>query len=87
MGFLLTFSLGVSPSILEFAKGIPVHKKNQTCFAQIIGQYRYYPVSIKSLKKNIHLIEKNHLNFLIKTTLYNPFTLAFGSFIHLHMRC
>ena len=51
MGFLLTFSLGVSPSILEFAKGIPVHKKNQTCFAQIIGQYRYYPVSIKSLKK------------------------------------
>ena len=41
----------VFPSILKVTKVIPVQKKNQSCFAQIIGQYLYYPTLIKSLKK------------------------------------
>ena len=41
----------VFPSILKVTKVIPVQKKNQSCFAQIIGQYLYYPTLTKSLKK------------------------------------
>ena len=49
--FNLSFLLGVFPSILKIAKVLPVHKKNQGCFAQIIDQSLYYPTLIKSLKK------------------------------------
>ena len=49
--FNLSFSWGVFPAILKITKVIPVHKKNQSCFAQIIDQSLYYPTLIKSFKK------------------------------------
>ena len=49
--FNRVFPSGVFPSILKVTKVIPVQKKNQSCFAQIIGQSPYYPTLIKSLKK------------------------------------
>ena len=82
--FNIFFSSGVFPSILKIAKVIPVHIKNQSCFAQIIGHSLYYPTLIKSLKKSC-IIES--ISFLIETTLYIPFSLAFGSIIQLHMLC
>ena len=51
--FNLPFSSGVFPSILKLPKLYQYTKKNQSCFAQIIGQSLYYPTLIKSLKNTV----------------------------------
>ena len=46
--FNLSFSSGVFPPYQKFPKLYQYTKKNQSCFAQIIGQSLYYPLLIKS---------------------------------------